>query len=248
MGAVVSGGLNRGLVPALLELLVYVLMSRFFLRFSFLVFFLSLSTIGLSGCDISDPLEGTNLVLDVEDASVGFGAVTTEVRTDRPSIQTEQVSPDLDVQEVRELRAIRLKPSFFEFTSSAGAAQSQRARRKAASGTLEIWVFFNSFPLPNTPVTVTIENDEVTGVDPAELSFGTYQIDEEALRQLLDNLEESPELGDWENATIDEVTAAVNEGLQSSGVPISIAVTVVEGDLNGSMTLDQFSMDGQVAR
>lgn len=218
---------------------------------SLVVFLLGLGALGLSGCDISSPIEGVDLVLDVEDASVNVGSVTTDVRPDQPSVKNEEVNPDTNVKEVRDLRTIRLKTEFFDFSSGASGTQSKAGQGTSASGTLEISVFFAGYPLPQSPFTLTITDDVVTEIAPTTLSFqgNTYDLEADNLRQLLEDLgDEAPDLENWENATLDEVETALKEALRSDSAPISVAVEVVEGNLSGSLTVDKFNIDAQVAR
>lgn len=214
------------------------------------VFLVALVGLGLLSCDVGGPLEGVDLVLDVEDASVSVGNVTTEVRTDRPTIRTQDANPDVGVKDVRQVRSIRLKSEYFTFSPAAGS-QSKSGANAMSSGVLDVWVFFGSYPLPSTPISLTITDDVITDIDPSTLDFGggSYTIDVEELEQLLADLgADAPDLGDWENATIDEVEAAINAALEAEGSPFSIAVEVVEGDLSGSLTIDQFSIDAQVTK
>lgn len=221
-------------------------------RRSFLaVLLFGLAALGLSACDVTGPLQGVNLVLDVEDISVTFGTVVTDVRADRPTIRTRQASPDVDAQDVREIRSIQLKTKFLTFTPASGSELSKSSADGSSSGTLELWVFFGSYPLPSSPITVTITDDVVTEVEPSVLSFEStsYTVDEQGLNQLLDDLgEDAPDLAAWEEATIDEVEAAINDALQQEQSPVSLAVRVTDGDLSGALTIDQFSIDARVTR
>lgn len=212
---------------------------------------LALGVVGLasSGCDIGSPLENVELVLDVEDANVNVGNVTTDVRPDGPSVRTQNASPNVNVKDVRKVRSIRLKTEFFSFSSGTTNSRA-KAESAQASGTLEVWVFFGSYPLPNMPVTVTITDDVVTDVQPSKLNFGsTYSVDASGLNQLLEDLgDDAPDLAAWENATIDEVEAAINAALDAESSSLSIAVRVTDGNLSGSLTIDQFSFDAQVTK
>lgn len=205
---------------------------------------LLLLVVGLAACEIADPLQDVNLVLDVDDAEVDVPPIGIHVAPGAPAVVNETVSPDLaDIDDIRDLEAIRLEPRFFGFQADAG--------KQAASGKLRVVASLGgTFPLPGMPVTVTVVDNVVTDVTPSTLSFegSTYTLDVAGVRAVLAKLgPNAPSFGDFENATLDQVEASVNTALQSAGMPVVVIVDVMEGDLSGTMTVSGFTLDAKVA-
>lgn len=209
--------------------------------------------IGISACDVTNPLEDVELIVDVEDAQVDLGGsgLSVAVSPDRPSAQSENVQNDLDIASVEELRQINLKPEFFSFHPSASKSSSA-----AATGTLEITVIIAGYPLPDAPITATIVNGVVTTVTPSEISFlgQTYSVDESAIDDLLALLpaDQRPNLEDWKGASMDQVVSAINGALSSNSIPLSLGIRVTESDendpLTGDLILNSISVDAQVSQ
>lgn len=215
-------------------------------------FFVALALLGLAGCDVSDPLEGVDLILDVPDAPVELDETsgTVPVQSGETSATNSTVANETDIKEVRELRTVRLDPSFFSFESSATASATRAAAAGStgtASGTLVVAVFFNGVPIPGLPVELTIDEDVVTDVSPNSIDLAGASIDASALTALLDDLpaDQVPALEAWEEMSVSEVIDRINEGLVTRDVPVSVVVT--NDDLEGTFRIEKFEFDAQVS-
>lgn len=207
----------------------------------------------LSACEVTDPLEDVNLLLDVDDAVVDLGSgIVVSVQPGSPSAATETVRNDFDVASVEELRAVRLKPEFFAF-AAAGAGKQAGVR---STGTIAVYVFVAGIPLPNTPITLTIENSVVRSVSPNTINLlgTTYDVDRSTIEAFFEDLppEEQPDLKAWQTMTIDEVRNELNAALSSSAFPIAIGTIVSSSDpndpLTGSLELQLLSFDARVSK
>lgn len=209
--------------------------------------------IGMSACDVTNPLEDVELIVDVEDAQVDLGGsgIAVAVSPGQPSAQSETVNNDLDIASVNELRQIHIKPEFLSFSPSASKSSAV-----AATGTLQITVFINGYPLPNMPITATVVNSVVTSVSPSAIDFSlsAYNVDESAIDELLEELpaKQRPTLQNWKGATMSKVVDAINTALSSNSIPFSFAIRVTDSDendpLSGELILKSISVDAQVSQ
>lgn len=209
--------------------------------------------IGVSACDVTNPLEDVELIVDVEDAQVDLGGsgIAVAVNPGQPAAQSETVNNDLDIASVNELRQIHLKPEFFSFSPSAAKSSAV-----AATGTLQIALFINGYPLPDMPITATVVNSVVTNVSPSAISFDgqTYNVDESAIDDLLERLpaNQRPNLQDWKGASMSKVVGAINAALESNSIPLSFGIQVTDSDendpLSGELILSAISVDAQVSQ
>lgn len=214
-------------------------------------FLVTLAFLGLTACDVSEPLENVDLILDVPDAPVEMDEAsgTVPVRPGETSATNSTVPNETDIKEVRELRTIRLDPSFFSFESAAASASGGPAGSAAgtSSGTITVAVFFNGVPIPGLPVEVTIDDDGVTDVTPSSISLAEASVDAPALTELLDDLpaEEKPSLEAWEGMSVPDIIERINQGLASRDVPISVVLT--NDGLDGTFRIQKFEFDAQVS-
>ena len=206
--------------------------------------------VGMSACDVTDPLEDVELIVDVEDAAVDLGGsgVAVTVQDGETTAITQTIANDLDVARVR-LNAINLEPSFFSFT----VALPGKSVTVMDSGTLTILVSVGLpptgplFPLP--PLVVTIDDNVVTDVQPRSISLlgGTYDISQ--IEGVIESLPPSqrPNLAALGSLTIDQTREAVEAALVSStGFLFSF---VVQSDgISGTLTLNQLSIDARITQ
>lgn len=209
---------------------------------------------GMTACEVTDPLEDVELILDVEDAIVDLGGgegITVPVIPDRPSGKTDRVNNNLEVTSVNDLKSIKLKPEFFSFSAAAG-----KSGGIAATGVVEVTVAVGGAALPESPITVTIQNDVPTNVSPETIDFQkqTYTVNEDAIDALLEQLpeEERPTLADFKSLTMAEAVELINRELESNEIDIFIGVNVTESDpsdpLSGELTLKEMIVSAQVSQ
>lgn len=210
-----------------------------------------LALLGAAACDVPDPLEGVDLIVDVPDAPVELDAAsgTVSIEPGRTVATNSTVANETDIETVRELRSVRLDPSFFSFESSAittpaGTAAAGAAR---ASGTIVVAVFLNGVPVPGFPVEITVVEDEVTDVSPGSIPIATAEVDAVSLRALLDDLpaDETPPLEAWEEMSLSDIIARINQGLADRDLPVSVVVRSEE--LGGTFRIQRFEFDAQVS-
>lgn len=213
---------------------------------------LPLVLLGLTGCEVTDPLEGVDLRIDLTDASVeipeSVGSVTVD--PDRPTAASGSITNETDIASIEELKAIKLEPGFFVFTSAPTALAAEGAEGPtvaAANGTIRVFLFMGGVPLPDMPITLTVENDEVTAVTPQTITIAGSTVDAAAIEAYLEALpeEDRPELDDWQSMTIDQVVAEINAALSSSSFPFTIGVEAT-GELSGTLRLGEIAFDAEV--
>jgi type II secretory pathway component HofQ len=146
------------------------------------------------------------------------------------------------------LRSIHVEPGFFSFAPSTGALTAAGSIAAAQDGSIRIFLFLGGVPIPGTPVLLTVQNGEVTDVQPREIQIGSATIDESAVESFLAGLPAGsrPELSAWQSMTIDEVVAEINTALASASIPFAIGVEAT-GDLSGTLRLSEIQFDAQVA-
>lgn len=209
---------------------------------------------------VSDPFEGVDLILDVTDARVELGAVdgTIEVRSGETTVKSSVVANASDIGEVRELRWLAFGLADLSFQASgapaagvvagaAGAAAHAFSSAASGSGTISLGVFLNGVPVPGTPILVTVTDGVVTQVIPSLLLTASWLVKASELLALLESLPpgSQPDLKDWENLTLDQVIAEINQGLAAASLPV-VLVATADGDLDGSLRLHAFEFAGRV--
>ena len=208
---------------------------------------LPLALVALSACDIKDPLEGVNLRLALTDATVEIPAAagTVEVRTDRSTVSSGVADNDTDIVEVEELMAIKLQPAFFGLDAAGDGSSVAEADIAPQSGTIQLFVFLGGVPLPQTPITLTVEENVVVSVEPSTIDISTASVEAAAVADFIASLspEDVPELNPW--FTPAQVVAQINAVLAAESIPITIGV-ITTGSLTGSLTLDQIAFDAEV--
>ena len=214
--------------------------------------FLVVAAAAVPACDLKDPLENVDIRLDIKDAPIEFSGNegTVAVSTEQASITTASVSMDADIEEVEDLKVLRIKAEDFTFTPSAGAQASTGFMNLVqASGQLELGILISGLPVPGFPITLTIVNNVVTDVSPDEITFSNVVYQKEQIEAMINALPESqrPNLpSNWDNLTVAQAKELIEEELGKAGFDISIIVNVLSGDLNGSLTLGEFSVDAEV--
>ena len=204
----------------------------------------------LSACEIVDPLEDVELILDVDDADVDLeDGIDVAVAPDQAAITAKPVQNDLDVTSVEEVREIKLKPEFFAFSPAAG-----KSGAAAGSGLLRAWVVVGGFPLPAMPIEIELQHGEVVSVSPDAIRFKgeSYTIDKGAFAAFLARLADPPSLANWQDATMTEVVSAVNEALGADNFVVYLGIEVVRSDsahpLSGSLKLRKLTVDARVTK
>ncbi len=211
---------------------------------------LSLTVLALGACDITDPLEGVDLILDIEDAPVEIPASigSVQVSPGQPTANSGMASNDSDIDRVEELRSIQIEPGFFSFAPATGSLMGANSIAAAQGGSIRIFLFLGGVPIPGTPVVVTVQNAQVTDVQPRRIQLGSATIDQSTIESFLASLPAAsrPDLAAWESMTLDEVVEEMNAALASGSIPFAIGVDAT-GDLDGTLRLSELQFDAQVA-
>lgn len=214
-----------------------------------LPFALLLSVAGLTACEFSDPLEGFELRFNVEDTDVDLGAgVTTQVRPGEATIQSESIENSLssDIKGINSITNIKLAPRMFTFTSSASSKSS------APSGVIRGFLTLGGFPIPGTPISITVTDGSVTAVSPSTLLGPNATIDLSAYEAYLNLLpaNQRPSLANYAGLSIDEIRTGIAAALSGTRIPISFGLTVDSSNpsdpLTGSLRISQISLSGEV--
>ena len=205
---------------------------------------------GISACEVTDPLEDVELIVDVEDASVDLGGsgVGVAVQDGETSASTTAIGNELDVDGV-ELNTVNIKPSFFAFTEGGTA----KGASLLDSGTLTLVVSIGLppngplYPLP--AVTVTIENNVVTDVQPRSISLlgGTYDIPR--IQAIIESLPENerPNMTALGGLTIAQTKAAAEAAL-SNATGFLFSIVVQSNGISGTLTLSELSIDARITQ
>lgn len=205
---------------------------------------------GISACEVTDPLEDVELIVDVKDAAVDLGAsgVSVDVQDGQATATTSNIGNELDVDGV-ELNVVNIKPSFFAF-SEGGTAKGASL---LDSGTLTVLVSIGLppsgplFPLP--PVTVTIENNVVTDVQPRSISLlgGTYDIPR--IQAIVESIpeDERPNMTALGSLTIAQAKAAAEAALTNQ-TGFLFSIVVQSNGISGTLTLSELSIDARVTQ
>lgn len=209
---------------------------------------IGLGLLGLSGCDVTDPLQDVELHVDLSDAPVDIPASvgTLTIQAGQAAVNTGTVTNDTDIDRIETLRSITVLPSYLTFTPVAAAAAGG-ADIAAQTGTIEVLVTVNGYPIPpDQPLVITIEDDVVTAITPLSIEFAGVTYNPESIQDFLDSLAgvEVPLIEGWETLTLDQVISEIETALASSSFTISIAVTPT-GDLDGTLVLSQLSFDAE---
>lgn len=207
---------------------------------------LSLGLLGLAGCDVTDPLKDVEIHVDLSEAPVEIPASvgTVAVISGQTTATTGTVNNDTDIDRIEELKAIKLRPSYLTFTPAAAVAGT--AVPLAQSGTLQLAVIFNGDVLPGMPVTITIQNDVVTAVEPDSIQIFGATIRVSDIQDLVASLNgvQVPLTEGWETMTVAQVVERINGTLVTYSIPISIVVKSSTG-LEGTLVLSQISFDAK---
>jgi hypothetical protein len=207
---------------------------------------LLLLALGLSACEVTDPLEDIELRLAVDDVPIDLGAgLTVQVSPDQPTVVSNVVSIDLgDVDAVGLINRVNLTAGAFTFTPGSAKAGV------AASGQINLVVVFGGMPIG--PVTLEVRDSVVQSVTPTQVLGQTIVRDEAYVSGLLERLGvRAPQLpAGWPDLTVDQAKTALRDAFNSGSVPISLLVEVTESDpdnpLVGSLRLNQITLSGTV--
>lgn len=207
---------------------------------------LSLGLLGLAGCDVTDPLKDVEIHVDLSEAPVEIPASvgTVAVISGQTTATTGSLNNDTDIDRIEELKAIKLLPSYLTFTPAAAVAGA--AVPLAQSGTLQLAVILYGYALPGMPVTVTIQNDVVTAVEPDSIQILGATIHVSDIQDLVASLNgvQIPLTEGWETMTVAQVVEQINQTLVAYTIPISIVVKSSTG-LEGTLVLSQISFDAK---
>lgn len=213
---------------------------------------LSIAAVGMTACEITNPLEDVDLLVEVQDAPVEIPASlgSVAVRPDEPTANSGTATNSSDIDRIEELRSIKLQPRFFSFTpaSAVSAGPSARAVAAAQDGTIRLFLFLGGVPVPGTPVVVSIENGDVVGVNPEVIQIGSATVDKSSVGSFVESLDlaDRPDLEDWQSMTVDEMVETLNTSLASGSIPFAIGVETT-GDVTGTLQLSEIQFDAQVA-
>ncbi len=204
--------------------------------------------LGASACEVTNPLEGVELIVDVDDANVALGSegVAVTFLDGQTVASTASIQNELDVDAV-ELNEIKLEPSFFTFAEG-GAAKRVLLQE---SGTLTLVISMGLppngplYPLP--PVTVTIEDNVVTDVQPRSISLLGGSYDLASIEELIESLpaDERPNMADLSALTLDETKEAV-EGALGNASGFLFSILMQSNGISGSLTLSEISIDARI--
>ncbi|MEX0893999.1 MAG: hypothetical protein WEB88_17655, partial [Gemmatimonadota bacterium] len=120
--------------------------------------------LALPACDAKDPLEGVDLILEVEDAPVAIQASIQVVPNQVTSVSTNVGAPS-DVKSVQDITSIAVDPADFGYTQSAGLRAASSASA-AASGNINVVLRIGNVGLA---ALLTVQDNVVTNVAPRQL-------------------------------------------------------------------------------
>ncbi len=204
---------------------------------------------GLTACEFSDPLEGFELRFAVEDTDVDLGAgIATQVRPGEATIQSESIDNSLsnDIKGVNSITNLKLAPNMFTFTAGTSGKSS------APSGVIRGFLTLGGFPIPGTPISITVSDGVVSAVSPSTLLGPNATIDLSAYEAYLNLLpaNQRPNLANYANLSIDEIRTGIAGALSGTRIPISFGLTVESSNpndpLTGSLRINQISLSGEV--
>jgi hypothetical protein len=209
-----------------------------------------MAVLALGACDITDPLEDVDLLLDIPDAPVEIPAAlgSVQVSPGEPTANSGTASNDSDIDRVELLRSIQIEPGFFSFAPATASLTAGSSIAAAQDGTIRVFLFLGGVPIPGTPVVLTVQNGAVTDVQPRQIEMESATIDQSAVESFLASLPAAsrPDLSAWESMTLDEVVAEMNAALASGSIPFAIGVEAT-GDLSGTLRLSEIEFDARVA-
>lgn len=212
----------------------------------------SVAAVGMTACEITNPLEDVDLLVEVQDAPVEIPASlgSVAVRPEEPTANSGTATNSSDIDRIEELRSIKLEPGFFAFTPASAVSAGPNARAVAAAqdGTIRLFLFLGGVPVPGTPVVVTIQNGDVVGVSPEVIQIGSATVDKSSVASFVESLgvADRPELENWQSMTVDEMVETINASLASGTIPFAIGVETT-GDVTGTLQLSEIQFDAQVA-
>ena len=202
----------------------------------------------LAACEVKNPLEDVNVILNITDAPISLSAIPAlGLVAGQVSQRTGTVNTQSPVESVNSVSAIKLAPAFFGFTPTAPApAAGMAAGSNSVSGTVLVTVRSGTTPL--VAVTLTIVNNVVTAVDPSVATLASMAA---AYRSKVDaaiaaNPSLAGQFGSYQGLTADQLLANINAVLTSAQSNITVVATVLSGDVTGSLSISQFTVDGQV--
>jgi hypothetical protein len=211
---------------------------------------------GLVSCDttgLTDTLDEFGVRIDVEDIDIDFGAgVTAQVTPGEATIQTQDISNGLSVKSVDSIENLKLAPSMFAFTSSGSSKSTASSKSLAPSGVIKGYLTLGGFPIPGTPVQITVTDGAVTAVSPSTLLGPNATLDLSAYEAYLNLLpaNQRPNLNSYESLSIDEIRQRIATALSGTRIPISFGLTVESSDpndpLSGSLSINKISFSGNV--
>lgn len=202
----------------------------------------------LAACDVKNPLEDVNVILNITDSPISLSAVPAlGLVAGQASQRSATINTQSPVESVNSVSAIKLAPSFFQFTASAPApGAGMAAGSNTVDGTVLVTVRSGTTPL--VAVTLTIANNVVTAVDPSVATLASMAA---AYRAKVDaaiaaNPSLAGQFGNYQSLTADQLLANINAVLTSAQTSITVVATVLSGNVTGSLSISQFTVDGQV--
>ena len=197
--------------------------------------------LALPACDAKDPLEGVDLILEVDDAPVAVGA-SMQVVPNQVSSVSINVGASSDIKSVQEITSIMLDPTDFSYTQSAGlrAASSVSA---AASGNINVVLRIGNVGLA---ALLTVQDNVVTNVAPRQLlNLTNFSAWKQAVLDIVENMPESqrPDFSTFENMNPEEVKQELVD-LLGGTFQLHIHVHTSNPELTGTLTLSEFSLGG----
>lgn len=202
--------------------------------------------VALPACDVTDPLEGVDLILETDDAPVSMNATVAVVPGEITSTTTT-VSKPSEIKSVSDIASLTLKPSDFTFAATSGL-RTASADASMGSGTIEVMITMN---YANHSIrmggTVTIVNNVVTDVTPAKYfdlrNFARYK--ESVIRTMYLFGVPQPEITAFETMTVEEVQAALEGAINQGAFSLTVNVTTSSPELTGSLRIGGFSLGGK---
>jgi len=205
------------------------------------------AALALGACEITDPLEGVDIHLDIEDVPVNINSPAVAVAPGTMTEVNTNVSFAGTVSSVKDISEITLHPSYFTFTPAAGGPGSSAAGGMA-SGSLFVAVASGGQPI--LAVTVHITNDVVTGVTPAvaDLEAMTASIRANAEAAVAAVPATAARFASWRSLTSHQLIETVGSMLTSNDASLTLLVIPFTGNLWGSFSLSQFQLSASVTK
>jgi len=206
------------------------------------------AALALGACEITDPLDGVDIHLDIEDVPVALNSPSVAVATGTATQANVSFSFPSAVTSVEDISEITLLPSFFTYTPAAGGPGAT-AGGSMASGVVLVGVETTT-GIPLLGVRLTITNDAITGVSPTNSPLAAMAESIRTSAQAVIALQPAlaARFQPWLNITVDQLFAQINALLTSPAGGLRFVVTPISGNVNGSLSLSQFLLSGKVSK